>query len=309
MTLYRGSRYGEDPPTVAEAEAEAERRRSTRGSDEERQPLGVDRDYTAMVQARYGSNWQYPYLMSRPMTAGSAYREREQGPRYFDGDEFKPGNWGSDAIVSMQQALVVAGFLPADSKFRLGDWRGPTVDAYRELLEYANQHGLTEEAALRMAAESGGGGGAKVGGGEAGGFHIDPNTGELVPNEFVPREALPLNLPSREDLQRTVRNVVSTSLGVGWDRHEIDRMVDLFIERSEALAQQAYNREVARDRATWESGGVPNTDVDIELELEGPESFAEGEVERIDPAGVQAADIGEQGGYADAFFDALGGLV
>lgn len=231
----------------------------------------------------------------------------ERGPRYRDGDEMKPAGKGRDAIMEIQTALRLAGYLEMDIYVAPGAWDKPTMAAYKQLLAEANYAGLTASAMLRDRAMSAAIGQGPEGSGP-GHWEFDPTTGTNVWVED-PFAAPPLQLrtTSKDDLRAVFRASVRDRLGQGWSDGEIDELVDAYNWQEIRLQTEAYNSEVNRMRAEWagdiESAGEPIVSVD----MASPEAFVEEEMRRRDPAGVAAGDIANE--YAPAFFEALGGFV
>lgn len=117
------------------------------GSDDDLGYIGMPKGYVYSI----------PGTASRP-TPGSAaalvYANNEGGtstivpPRYQTGAELEPRGYSPENIAVLQQNLAAAGLIGPQTKFRLGVWDAPSVSAYRQLLTYANQGGLSREDAL-----------------------------------------------------------------------------------------------------------------------------------------------------------------
>jgi hypothetical protein len=284
---------------------------STRGgatAPSRNKPLGVPRGYTATVARRDTANWQYPYVLSRPLVPGLAgQRDAEQGPRYFEGMEYKPASAPVEEIIEKQRLMVIAGLLSPSEGFMLGVWDPTTVKAYRTLLEYANQAGLNADAALRRFAESPGmvGGSDGEGGGAGGQWGIDPETGEFVPIEetFV-APPMEVRTHNKDDLRRVFRAAVINMLGEGWTEAQINELVDAYNWKEIGLQAEAYRDEVAQMELEFQ--GKPRTsNVISQVDAPSPESFIEEEARESDPQGFAATQIAED--FAPAFFEALGG--
>lgn len=237
-------------------------------------------------------------------------------PRYFDGDQYRPGSRDVNSIIDMQRRLVAAGFLdPGD--MQLGVWTGKTITAYEGLLGYANMVGLDADSALLHAASAnqgalgeGGEGGGGGGGGGEGGFTFDPETGEMIPitETFVP-PPLELRTTNKDDLRAVMRQA-TTLLGKGFSEAEINELVDAYNWREIKAQKDAYDTEVGIMRQEFDGtspGGQVYTPTSAarEVEVPSPDTFLDMEARRRDPAGYQATQIAEE--FAPAFFDALGG--
>lgn len=286
------------------------------GTPQRGEPLGVPRGYVATVERRYSPNWQYPYVLTRPMQPGMArIRDYEQAPRYFDGMQYAPASEPVEDIIEKQRLMVIAGILDPSDGFMLGVWDPTTVDAYTTLLEYANQSGLTADQALRRWAESPGtmgGGAGRNGEGGGGDFTIDEN-GNIVPFEetFVP-PPLEVRTTNKDDLRRVFRQAVINSLGRGWSDEQINELVEAYNWKEIAVQQEAYQHEVdimERDFLGERTEGgetlVPSSAA-RDVFMPSPETYIEDEARRRDPAGFQATQIAED--YAPRFFEALAGF-
>ena len=267
------------------------------GASSDRDALGVPEGYT-VPRVRTGQ-----YSERGAQTAAALGRTpgtiKDQGPRYFDGDEFTPAALSPAAIGRLQAALSNAGLL---SDFRYGVWDQESRAAYKSLLEEANASGLTAEAMLSRRQQSVDIGGGGSGGG--GGWSVDPETGEPIAPQFTP-PPLELRLSNKDDLRRVFRTAVIDKIGKGWSQAQIDELVDAYNWQEIRVQQEAYQSEVDRMRAEFE--GAPSTEPIVNVDMQSPETFLDEEVRRRDPAGVQATDIAED--YAPAFFQALGGYV
>ena len=274
------------------------------GGGSDRDALGVPEGYV-VPRVRTGQ-----YSERGAQTAAAMGRTpgtiKDQGPRYFDGDEFTPAALSPAAIGRLQAALSNAGLL---SDFRYGVWDQDSRTAYKALLEEANAAGLTAEVMLTrrqqgMDVNVGGGGGSGSGGG--GGRQIVgfDEEGNPIYSEFQ-APPLELRLSNKDDLRRVFRTAVIDKIGEGWSQAQIDELVDAYNWQEIRVQQEAYQSEVDRMRAEFE--GAPSTEPIVNVAMESPETFLDEEVRRRDPAGVQATDIAED--YAPAFFQALGGYV
>jgi hypothetical protein len=71
-----------------------------------------------------------------------------QDPRYLDGAEFELQKWSTADIARLQIQMVQAGLLGAKEKIRFKIADTATIGAYKDLLAYANVHGLTKDEAM-----------------------------------------------------------------------------------------------------------------------------------------------------------------
>jgi hypothetical protein len=280
-------------------------------------PLGVPHDYRVAGIKPESFRGMSPRGVEGWSANGQGPNDmRELGARYFDGDQYRPGQYPIERIIDMQRRMAIAGFLDLDD-IRLGVWTGKTVDAYEDLLGYANQVGLDADSALYHAAQAGfggtggGGSGGSGGGGGGSGFTIDPETGELIPvsETFVP-PALELRTTNKDDLRRVFRQAVTQSLGQGWSEAQINELVDAYVWKEIQVQKAAYDTEVGimRDEFAGTSEGgqmyVPSSAA-REVEMPSPDTFIEATARERDPAGFQATQVAED--FAPAFFQALQG--
>lgn len=234
-----------------------------------RTPLGVPDDWrTPRPQSDY-----------RGMSANAAERWQQngatRGPRYFEGDQFKPAQSGRDSIILKQRALLLGGYLYGD--FTLGRWDPATVDAYKTLLEEANAAGVTAEEQLTAAAQ-----GIPIGGGgegSRGGAMIDPATGEIITPQFVP-PPLEISTTNRADLERVFEGASQNMLGVALPRDQIRRMAEAYNWVEIQAQKDAYDQEVNRMRQEFEMGvsggagmGQPGQQQITKVSAPTPETF------------------------------------
>jgi hypothetical protein len=205
-------------------------------------------------------------------------------PRYFDGDEFLPGNISPNSIAALQREMVRAGLLDSP---RWGHWDEESQSAYRQLLREANTKGLDYETLLRQYSEA-------------------ATLGTEEQAVFTPPEALPLELPSDEDLRHVVRGVSIEKLGIAWRPEDTEQFVQQYKAMAQGRAQAAYEAEVERQRAAFDRG-EPVSNVAIEMDIPTAEVWADEEARRRDPGGYQATQINED--YMPAFLAALGGFA
>ena len=283
---------------------------------EPRRPLGVPEDYTTLGQRDFtgASPRQAEAWALRGKGQGTPV---SRGPRYFEGDEWRPANSGRDSIILKQQALIIAGYLDVDDEIAFGRWDETTADAYASLLAEANAAGLTADQMLQEAARSvrvnqdGGGGSGGGGGGGGRGVRIDPETGELVmmTDTFIP-PPLEIRTANKADIERVFRSAVIDRMGVGLPASEISAMADAYIWKQVELQKQAYDQEVERLRQEfdYEGGGpAPTQQAITTIEAPSPETFIEDEMIRRDPEGYKAGRIVED--MIPTFMQAIQGWV
>ena len=305
------SRYRfKPPPATAPGAGGSSSGSSSTNQDE---PLGVEAGYTTSVRSMWTPS------PGRSGRTGPASYVTSQGPRYFKDDEFGLSNALPPQIVRIQREMWDAGLYdgPID---QVGTWSGNTIKAYKKLLEYANQAGLTADQALirmkRGAALGGtagaGAGGEAPGAGDIIGYNPD-GTPIFAPGEQFVAPALELQLPNRQELESVVRKSVIEQLGVGWSQENVARTADGIMAEYRRLQTDAYDQQVENLEAEFYGMEGPNRVVE-HIDMPTPGAFVEEEARRRDLAGVQATDIGgpsteDNPGFADVFFQALGGRV
>jgi hypothetical protein len=231
-------------------------------------------------------------LPAGPITRSPYYSEHSRQhpgrfpPRYFDGDESDPGRMPPHHIANLQRLLVDAGLLDNP---RWGFWDRASQGAYQTALAESNRNDVDVQTLLTTYADS-----AAMAEQEARG-------------PYVPSEPLTLRTTHPDDLKLMFRDVSAKALGVAWTDRQIDELVNAYNWQEIAVQADAYSQNVERERQLYETGATDITQI-TEKSLPSPENYAIAEAKRRDPAGFQAAEIGEEGGYADAFFGALGGF-
>lgn len=218
-------------------------------------PIGVPSGYIATTPSPY----------HRGMSALEAGADPgglpmgQQPARYFDGDQYMPRKFTPQRIWELQQELARIGFLTGP--FQKQVWDQPTADAYAKVLAYANQQGLTEQAALfKLTATGPEGSGMR--------FTVDEQ-GRIVPlGSDTGRAPLVARKTDPEVLETVFRKATTELLGEAWDPNRIRGMV------------AAYNQmEIQRQQDMYEAGAEGGTVVDIP----SPESYAETQIEQQDP--------------------------
>ncbi|MGH8940210.1 MAG: hypothetical protein ACRDV2_12805, partial [Actinomycetes bacterium] len=89
------------------------------------------------------------YFVERPSARpwGEDYPTRYVGPGYEVGYELRPAGMSVEQRGRLQRDLVRAGVLA--EQFTFGMWDAASQAAYRDLLSFANQAGVTEQQAMR----------------------------------------------------------------------------------------------------------------------------------------------------------------
>lgn len=241
----------------------------------ERLPIGVPADFTALVPRDLSG-------MSATAAEGWASQGaghgtmREVGPRYFDGDEWKPATLSPTSIAELQQQMAQAGLIGSGQTFGPGAWDDVSRNAYKDLLAFANARGISAEAAILVYQS-----GQNVETDEQGNI-VSSGVGEVPP--------LITRTTPASDLREVFRQAVIDTLGQGWDQSRIDQMI------------RAYNQvEISRQREQYEmelAGQSGNVEA-----IPSPEAFIIQQARKADPYGAQAEDVLD---FTNEFAQAIG---
>jgi hypothetical protein len=278
MARFRFAQGDDDRPVFGGASSDDDDR------DSERTPLGVPEGFRAPavrtaesfrgMGARAAEGWA-----SQGAGVGSVV---ERGPRYFEGDQFRPQSLHPADILTLQANMAAAGML---TDFKHGQWDKNSIEAYTLLLTQANAAGMTWEMMLQQniqaasALGSTGGGSSSEGGGGGGSWQIDPETGEpvWVPEQYVP-PPLEIRTTNKDDLRRLFRETIINTMGEGWSREQIDELVDAYNWKEIAVQQEAYNKRVELERDEFmgertEGGEMLVNATPDSLDIASPETF------------------------------------
>ncbi len=110
------------------------------------QPIGVDKGFTATPEQTLDA-------ADRKFAGGAPSITREVDPRYFEGDELNPASMSPEVISAIQKRLESAGLLEAGTYYP-GVWDNETRLAYKTVLGYANQQGVTADTAIERLIEN-----------------------------------------------------------------------------------------------------------------------------------------------------------
>lgn len=107
------------------------------GKKGKKQAIGVPNDYSVPIGKDDNKHQApTPYGQHAPTT-----KIVDQGPRYFEGDQWGPGSLPDEARDQLQRALIQAGLLdPKD--YQPGVWDAASAAAYRDLLRESNGSGM-----------------------------------------------------------------------------------------------------------------------------------------------------------------------
>jgi hypothetical protein len=157
----------------------------------------------------------------KPLGVPRNYVAGDVPPTFFDGDEWAPATLSPGQVARLQDILAGIGLL---TEYRRGYWDPNSQKAYREVLEYANGAGITDEMeAIRRIAETGALGG-KIGGGRT-----------RAP--LTVRKSNPLDIKSAADA------VAQNVLGRGLTNDELPQIIAAIQQMETSVQTQAYNMD------------------------------------------------------------------
>lgn len=190
---------------------------------------------------------------------GSAPYMRQ--PRYYDGDELLPSQWGPDKIADLQRQLVRAGLIRPGTRISVGVWDEASIDGYYKLLASANRNAVTWQGALnRILSQS------------QGTSEVD-EFGNLIPVEETGAQQVPTRTTPPEELRSVFRSAVIDTLGQGWDENKINQMVSAYNQLEVQRQQEAYAAEGTSGNVV----GVPS-----------PEAYITEQATQANPGRAQA---------------------
>lgn len=164
-----------------------------------------------------------------------------QLPRYFDGDQWLPAQLPPDQLAALQRKMVAAGLLKAGSA-QLGVWDAASMQAYMQLLAYANASGLDAQAALDQWGQQ----------------HA----------AAPPGAGLPVQVTNDEDLRKVFRQSIIDTLGQGWDQAKIDQMISAYHGVEIGAQRSAYT---AQDQGgTYQTAPSPQAYAAAQAQAENP---------------------------------------
>jgi hypothetical protein len=188
--------------------------------------------------------------------------------RYYTDDEYAPANFTDDVIRELQRQLAYVGLFDQNASIIPGDWGEETASAFRRLLAYSNQHGMTYRTALtqlRSKVEA-------AGGPAAGGKMMIDEFGNLVPASDALAEQRPPLLTRTTD-PRTVgivaREVSMNLLGQALSPDQVNAFTQAYNQMEVARQQEAYDKQLT-------GGSV--------VDIPSTEAFMQGEIESKYPA-------------------------
>lgn len=180
-------------------------------------PIGVPEGYQAL-QPPVGTPEQRGASPggARPVVDRPEYGPQLVAPRYYEGAELAPASASGEDIAEIQLALVEAGVLTG--KYRFGVWDEQTKNAYKNVLELANQQGIDDISAMRLLAN------APQAGGPA----------------AAPRAPLQVQLSNPDDLRLLFEDAFRQAYGRKMRPEELGSFVSDYQARERAVQEQAY---------------------------------------------------------------------
>lgn len=224
--------------------------------------MGINQEMARSIPSGGGGGLPPPPRTGKPIGVPEGYRVTRsgpfgdtgnlmgQGPRYNTGDEYIPSGWDDPQVAGLQSRLASAGLLRPG--YRPGFFDNKTRSAFKTMLGYANQTGLSWEEWLGDA-EAGRMGGP--GGGGAG--RRGPFKSVFVKKGFVPEQAYAppdydeLRVKARQHVEDLIQRpllehevVLLADRMLGASRRQYDAQLDN--ARKVHTAQQAMEEERAR---------------------------------------------------------------
>lgn len=233
-------------------------------------PIGVPSDYETRPYTDYtpqqrdiAAGYGYePPVRGKPTSVATGKGGDGAWP-YYDGDEYFPGQLSPQSIAALQRQMAQLGLLAPNARFRLGVWDAASQKAYRTLLAYANQQGMSYKQALNHMEATGAN------------FTVD-EFGNIIPMGESGQEPLPTRTTNPEELKLVFRRAVIDTLGQGWDTAKIDQMVRSYNDMEVKQQQAAYDAEMT-------GGNV--------VSIPSPEAFAVTQAQTQDPAAAQGEEM------------------
>lgn len=186
------------------------------------------------------------YVATRTGPISIRQAERGQGriatPRYKVGSEMEPRSYSPENIARLQQQLALAGLIGPETRFRLGVWDSTSINAYKNLLAYANQGGTSREDALQALVSS-----PRLKPGEDGSLGGGAGGGATAP-QFSTR----LNTFERSDpasVRQTAEQAFKQALGRKPRKDELERFTSAFLGREQSAQAAVFDVQDSMDSA------------------------------------------------------------
>lgn len=193
-------------------------------------------------------------------------------PRYYEDDEWELFTGLSpETTAALQGRLVSAGLI--NGEYCIGTWDEQTADAMRSVLTYANRRGIEWRQALDEYERSG------------------EMFKAMNPKKGGSGRVFVARLSNAEDVKKVFRQTAYNVLG---GKGFVDG------GQEEAFVNAFHTHELNAQRAAFNAAGGGGTVEDAQ----DPKSFAEDQVEALDPAGAKAKRFSD---YAEAFTRMLEG--
>lgn len=169
-----------------------------------------------------------------------------QLPRYFDGDQWLPAQLPPDQLASLQRKMVAAGLLKSGAA-QLGVWDAASMNAYMQLLAFANSSGLDAQTALDRWGQQ----------------HA----------AAPPGAGLPTQVTNPDDLRKIFRQAVIDTRGEGWDQAKIDQMVAAF--QGQEVGAQHASAAAADTGGTTTAAPSPQAFAEAQVRAQDPAKAGE----------------------------------
>lgn len=226
-------------------------------------------DGSWFMQPGYSRNYQNPSGRGIPDYASQA---GILTPKYYEGDEYAliSGMGASpETVASIQAKMAEAGLMP--KQYNIGAWAGDSVNAFQQVLAYANQTTQDWQSALDQLAQSGVAGGlGKVSGGPTFTAHLS----------------------NPDDIKKAFKDVTYQLLGGQFvDPAQADTFVSTFQGQELASQRAAFN-------AATGGGGVvedaPNMGTAAETQLQATDAEGIKAKRYLDMANVLGSVLGQK---------------
>lgn len=211
-----------------------------------------------------------PWGGVRPYGVGTGNIE----PRYFADDDYLPANYTPSVIAKMQRDMASVGLFDANATLISGDWGEESATAFRRLLAYANQHGMSWTVAighLRSQLQNAAPTGAATMAGAGGRFRIDRNGNLVDINAPTEREPLVIQQTDPRTVNILLRELSMNLLGQALSPDQIADMTAAYNQMELQRQQEAYNAQV--------TGGTV-------LNIPSPEAYGQAQIEQQFPEQV-----------------------
>jgi hypothetical protein len=196
----------------------------------------------------------------------------QQGPRYFEGDQWQQAPTNSQDILAVQQAMVQTGLLSA-KEVTYGQWDPTSANAFAKLLGIANGAGVEWRDALaaRMAAAG-----------------SDEAKAQARADRLASVEPLTIKLSNPDDLKTVAQNVAKTLYGGNLPDEDVQR----FVASYQSAEREAQTAQWNAKYGQYVDTGVAPTQVNMPSDPASADSVIAAQIQREHPEQVAATGIG-----------------